>query len=61
MQVGDLVINIHPSSGCTGMLGVITEKSKVLSGSYISLIKVVCGGEEILWITTDCEVIGENR
>jgi|TARA_R110000823_G_C15614119_1_gene466834 hypothetical protein len=61
MQVGDLVINTHPSSGCAGMLGIITEKSKVLKGSFISLIKVVCEGKEILWLTTDCEVIGENR
>ena len=61
MQVGDLVMNTHPSSGCTGMVGIITEKSKTLKGSFISLIKVVCEGKEILWITTDCEVIDGNR
>ena len=61
MQIGDLVINVHPSSGCTGMVGIITEKSKTLKGSEISLIKVVCEGEELLWICADCEVIDENR
>ena len=54
-------MNTHPSSGCTGMVGIITEKSKTLKGSFISLIKVVCEGKEILWITTDCEVIDGNR
>ena len=61
MQIGDLVMNTHPSSGCTGMVGIIIEKSKNLKGSLISLFVVVCEGKRMLWIATDCEVVNENR
>tara|TARA_R110000822_G_scaffold225474_1_gene358240 strand:- start:253 stop:438 length:186 start_codon:yes stop_codon:yes gene_type:complete len=61
MQIGDLVMNTHPNSGCAGMVGIIIEKSKNLKGSLISLFVVVSEGKRMLWIATDCEVINENR
>mgnify|MGYP003629117066 CR=1 FL=1 len=61
MQVGDLILNTHPTSGCEGMVGIIIEVSVTLKGAHIQLFKVLSEGKEMLWIATDCEVIDECR
>lgn len=61
MKVGDLIVNNHPSSGCTGKIGIVVEKSKTLQGSIISLINVLCEGEIMMWLESDCEVIDGSR